>query len=86
MSAIKAGDLVCVVRPTVCCGNHNAIGLMFKVASVQVTETRCQLCGKSGIKPVAFSDDDSGEHMSTVIKIDPPPLTEDTPATEELTA
>jgi hypothetical protein len=86
MSEIKAGDLVMVVRPTTCCNWSGNVGEIFRVADVSLDYSECG-CRYYG-KELAALDPGDGTwcDVSQLIKIDPPPVAEDVPAVEELTA
>jgi hypothetical protein len=76
MSEIKAGDLVMVIRPRVCCGNTRALGLIATVSSRRLPKiVRCRSCGFSDLASdaiyVPLSDGFECER-SRLIKIDPP--------------
>lgn len=89
MSAIKAGDLVMVVRPTPCCGTPTKTnGVVFVVVKV---ETRgpfyCKTCGHrfSQIKS-AYRVDGRNVDVGRLIRIDPPALPESVETEREVTA
>jgi hypothetical protein len=81
MSAIKAGDLVMVVRPTPCCGNPVFMGHAFVVSAVLELTGRCGVCGYRATKLIAFDESraDSVTRYSAerLLKIDPPALSAD---------
>lgn len=86
MSAIKAGDLVMVVRPTPCCGNTDGMGTVYRAAEVSSVYSYCDRCGKKSSGVVVWHEDDSGCHVSRLIRIDPPALPEIVETEEELKA
>lgn len=45
MNDIKAGDLVVVVKPSLCCGRTKGIGRIFTVQAVSLGTLRCTWCG-----------------------------------------
>lgn len=75
MSAIKAGDLVMVVRPTACCGNAGWLGLIFTVLDVLPAATHaCPYCHTVWTNAFALSVGKVGLGfpISRLTKIDPP--------------
>jgi len=42
---IQVGDLVMVVKPTVCCKSEIGIGMIFKVAAIARSFAHCITCG-----------------------------------------
>lgn len=83
---IKVGDLVQIVRPTTCCGDENATGLVFVVQAISVTDWWCE-CGASGDDCVhAMHQDGECVELSRLKRI--PPLSEldDVKQDEEITA
>jgi hypothetical protein len=88
-AAIKPGDLVAVVRATLCCGSTDAIG---KIGTVEPNPSwaRCYICDSCG----AYDYDPNlyvtikvgGYRIETLKKIDPPALAEDTEEHRELEA
>ncbi len=89
MSAIKAGDLVMVVRGVVCCGTSTKMnGVPFVVAKV---ETRgpycCKKCGHEYAQVTsAYSVDGCNVDVRRLIRIDPPALPESVDTEQEVTA
>lgn len=73
---ISAGDLVQVIKPTVCCYDPRYLGFVFKVVSLSpCTGSYCRLCRSDyndGLD--AVSDDGSGHDTRTLKRI--PPLSE----------
>ena len=55
MSAIKAGDLVMVVRPSSCCPRESGLGNVFKVGAIEVHSGPCPHCGNDITLPAAFN-------------------------------
>lgn len=94
MSEIKAGDLVMVVRPTVCCGGTKNIGRVFTAKRVFAYEARCAGCGLLRQASMLVESDvisDTNKNWpyvcfvpSRLIRIDPPALTESTTTDEPL--
>lgn len=83
MSNIKQGDWVMVVKPIACCGNPSKIGYVFKPVKVGMTVWKCIHC-EAIINPSITAHDGNGfsYDLSRLIKIDSPPISEDT--TEDL--
>lgn len=91
MSAIKAGDLVMVVRPTPCCHRQEAIGYTFVVSGVDEGMGLCAHCGWMELKSAALDGSfthgyRTGYQFSRLIKIDPPAEPESTTTDREVTA
>lgn len=89
MSAIKAGDLVMVVRPTPCCGWTEDIGTVYRVAELWHwgVGCPCEVCGRSDDpSPIAFNESKLGCEVSRLIRIDPPALPESVETDREVTA
>jgi hypothetical protein len=83
---IKAGDLVMVVRPNVCCGSTKYLGHVATVVDVAMGEASvCLYCGDTrSVAKVVLSSGVSGD-SSRVRKIDPPALPESITKDQELT-
>jgi hypothetical protein len=60
--------------------------MVYTVSHVSTVSDRCNQCGKEGVYTLVWDVAGGAEELSTVIKIDPPPVAEDVPAVEELTA
>jgi hypothetical protein len=61
LSAIKTGDLVVVVKPSLCCGNTKHLGTVVRVADVQHIDGRpCRYCGDDRSGLGAWDDDRVG--------------------------
>ena len=89
MSEIKAGDLVMVVKRRRCGCPSDVTGMVFRVRSVVVNSGYyCNQCGAVEETVIVFVDgfDGAALPMWRLIEIDPPPIAEDAPAVEELTA
>lgn len=76
MTQLKVGDLVCVIRPTPCCNNHENIGTIFKVSPDKDRHplAECIYCkwdfeNKIG---VTVFDGKTFIRVGRLIKIDPP--------------
>ena len=44
MSTFKVGDLVQIVRRSICCGRDNAIGEIYTVVGASDLAARCEIC------------------------------------------
>ncbi len=89
MSAIKAGDLVMVVKPRPCCAK-GLLGVVFTVAAVKPPSTgliHCD-CGATYevLAPVAWRADDRVAELWRLIKIDPPAQPESVDTDNEVMA
>jgi hypothetical protein len=84
---IKAGDLVMVVKPRICCGNGISIGKIFTAGIVTDSSIRCN-CGHVSFDIHKHVADGSGKYceISRLIKIDPPALPETITHDEEIVA
>jgi hypothetical protein len=71
MSEIKAGDLVMVVKPALCCGISKYIGHVFTVAGIDQGVARCGVCGSRGRDTVAYLSGGPNLTVSRLKKIDP---------------
>lgn len=71
---IKAGDLVMVVKPRVCCGNASGVGTIFRVSSKKPDATFCLDCGffTDDMRSFVGSPYGSSCEISRLKKIDPP--------------
>ncbi len=77
MSDIKAGDLVMVVRPTLCCNVAGpATGRIFVVEDVFVMPCVCNGCDQIVITRYAMQPNGKSIQMGRLIRIDPPALPE----------
>ena len=74
MSDIKVGDLVMIVKPTVCCGYAGRIGRVFRAGRFNTKSAKCSLCGARATSFVGVLNPESGKFVDVVrlIKIDPP--------------
>lgn len=70
---IKPGDLAVVIKPTVCCNNPSAIGVILKVLSISHDDSWCVHCGRHRQGLRAHSSFGGGD-LSRLKKI--PPLAE----------
>lgn len=70
----KKGDLVMVVRPSLCCKSTKTIGQIHTVRRVIITDTYCGECGqeKDSVLVVEMDAVDFYVESSRLIKIDPP--------------
>lgn len=86
MSAIKAGDLVMVVRPTLCCGHPGQIGTVFVAESVEMACGESECCGDPTPIMCASIDSEYGYDLRGLIRIDPPALPESVETDREVVA
>lgn len=88
-AAIKPGDLVMVVLPSVCCGRTDSIG---NVGIVQLnpswaTYAQCDVCGRTDRNTHMYRTiEGGGYHIDTLKRIDPPALADENEAEQELEA
>jgi len=71
---ISVGDLVMVVKPSLCCGNNEYNGVIFLVAEISTHLAACGVCGRESEELRAFKNDDAGYLISRLKRI--PPLSE----------
>lgn len=89
---IQVGDLVIIVRPTVCCGNPRSVGRIFKILRVWTTGATCPCCQtRTSITGARMTSKTSQTGFATIAlsrlkRIDPPALTEETEIGERVTA
>lgn len=43
---MKVGDLVVVVKPTLCCGNRKRLGAIFRITEFRDGSSLCHGCGR----------------------------------------
>lgn len=80
MNDIKAGDLVMVVKPTLCCGCTASIGTIFTVKKlICCEEAQCFACGHTAPRVLATrgAGRGPGYDIETLKRIEPPSVTED---------
>lgn len=71
--SIQKGDLVMVVKPTVCCENTNAIGIMFIAIPETKRGLRCVYCATRTTTGFFINDATGHGFLSLrLTKIDPP--------------
>lgn len=89
MNNIKVGDLVMVVKPTLCCGNPYSIGKLFTVIENTIKQiSYCIHCGEEWVtasKDMVLLSDDKAILRTRLIKIDPPSQPETITESKELT-
>jgi len=71
---IKPGDLVIVVRPSICCGRSDSIGMtgIVQPNPSWATYAQCDQCGAVDYDTSSFRTiDGGGYHAQTLKKIDP---------------
>lgn len=85
---IKTGDLVVVVKPTVCCGNDSAVGKIFQVGKIESMVGQCVHCGSVAQDFGAEVADEPTRlfRASRLKKIDPLPQDETTKYEETIHA
>jgi len=75
MEHISVNDVVVVVKPTKCCNNTDAIGIIFRVSDIGSPNGHCAYCGaKIDTQSVLMDDGEYWMLQSRIKKI--PPLTE----------
>lgn len=89
--SIAVGDLVCVTRPRICCGECSGIGRVFRVPQIKSRIMLCGRCGRVNNTVWAFVENlPCGTtvwcEISRLIRIDPPALADETRQDEKLTA
>jgi len=79
---IRPGDLVMVVRPTPCCGDKSAVGKIYKVGAVALSDFACG-CGAEPEDLLAAFDvaNKLAFEVTRLIRIDP--LSEPESVTQE---
>jgi len=84
---IKPGDLVMVVRPNLCCGASDSVGM---VAIVQPNPRWASYCQCDGCGAVEYDMRDfrtlkgGGYHIAVLKKLEPPALADNTETQREL--
>lgn len=71
MSAIKAGDLVVVIRARPCCGVGNHVGRPYRVVALDRYVGQCSECGAPVDYTRARSPVDVGYNVARLQKIGP---------------
>lgn len=71
---IRPGDLVMVVRPTVCCGVGTSIGKVFSVKAIAKEDGVCKYCGRLlSLRLLAFTGNGrDAVLLSRLKKLNPP--------------
>jgi hypothetical protein len=85
---IRAGDLVIVVKPTVCCSGTQRLGVIYRVVDVHIPPTgylRCPVCNlvQECGRPAACNADGKYDYMERLKRIDPLANPEEAPAKVE---
>lgn len=91
---ISVGDLVMVVKPTLCCGKAGVIGKVFKVTEVFISRfNQCNICRRI-FKDVKVAVDSSrfalpsggggSFQLSRLIRIDPPATGDSLPTRKDI--
>jgi len=83
---IKVGDLVIVVKPSLCCGILKDIGSIFTVLNAMpATYVTCIYChNRKENENYLLLSNNMGCHKSRLIKIDPPQLPEEITTNEPM--
>ena len=81
---ISVGDLVMVVRARECCGNDDAVGLVFRVFDFK-PDFYCDRCGTQIIRSASM-DGWWRAGLNRLKRLDPDALKDDMPEREELSA
>lgn len=69
--SIEAGDVVMVVRPSLCCGNAAHVGKVFRVLKMEHGVLgECVYCRKRGWGTLAKDEPDSGYELPRLKKLD----------------
>ena len=71
MAIVSTGDLVVVVKPTMCCGNGAIIGKIFKITGFVATH-RCSHCGDTSLGKYALRGEGRWRTDIRRLKIIPP--------------
>lgn len=84
---IRAGDLVMIVRPRLCCGNTEGIGKIYVAQYVGKRFLLCPSCKSRSWKIIAAIDSAAtfGASPRRLKKIHPPAIDDAVERTEELT-
>lgn len=83
---IQVGDLVCVVKPTNCCGNATAVGRHFVAVAVGPMRNVCVYCGAVADGPRATHEDGYGIKLNRLKRIPGPEELNLTSHDEQVTA
>ena len=83
---IRAGDLVMIVRPNLCCGNADGVWEIYTVEDVGRYLLRCDSCKSISLEIAAvYHGSNYGTQLSRLKKIHPPAIDDSVERTEELT-
>lgn len=82
----KPGDLVMVVKPTLCCGNTKKIGTSFVVSELSDRLGSCPYCGHISDEMAANDGVFANFITRRLIKIDPLTEQDKTETLQEITA
>ena len=81
---IRPGDLVMVVKPTVCCGNSSAVGKIFTVREISEGVGICVWClRKANKKQAPTGSGNTAYILSRLKKLNPPVKQETTQKEKE---
>jgi hypothetical protein len=83
---IAEGDLVMVVKPSSCCGNGTALGLVFTVSTFDPRGVRCIHCGQTFSGPNVTSPNGYGYIPARLKRIPPHSVSESSASRLELHA
>jgi len=75
---IKKGDLVMVVKPTLCCDRPERMGFVFEAQGIHDGIIECLLCGEEREGVSVVLENDTGFPIECLMKIDPPATGETT--------
>ena len=81
---IRPGDLVMVVRPTICCGNTKTLGKIFIAKKISHVFAFCPYCKfEFGESKIAYCETDGGVSIHRLKKLNPPAKQETTEKEKE---
>lgn len=78
--AIGKGDLVAIVKPSLCCGNTDAVGVTFIVRVIKPGPSHCFHCGARWKSFDAQRSDGIWCRVERLQKLRPPAFTDTLPA------
>ena len=84
--SISKGDLVMVVRRTMCCNSDKSIGKIFTAGNHYTGLSRCPTCGSRNQTIGVWTSNGTVEHYFRLKRIDPGILSEDVPEAEKVDA
>lgn len=83
---IVPGDVVQVIKPTPCCNNYEACGMVYTVATVETDLMLCTHCRNQAVFTVGFETFFCGIEVSRLKKFKPLAELETVERREEITA